>query len=88
MCMKRHPQDAIVPPLPAYLHVVVLQGVENSICVLRNLSYQVYSEMQPSTLRRLEGPSRSEDRNTNPVIGCFTPQSRKAKNVRCFFFFF
>ncbi|XP_023651535.2 plakophilin-3-like isoform X1 [Paramormyrops kingsleyae] len=57
------------------------KGVENSICVLRNLSYQVYSEMQPSTLRRLEGPSRSEDRNTNPVIGCFTPQSRKAKNA-------
>ncbi|XP_048829127.1 plakophilin-3-like isoform X2 [Brienomyrus brachyistius] len=57
------------------------KGVENSICVLRNLSYQVYSEMQPSTLRRLEGPSRSEDRNINPVISCFTPQSRKAKNA-------
>ncbi|XP_053338525.1 plakophilin-3a isoform X1 [Clarias gariepinus] len=55
------------------------KGVENSICVLRNLSFQLYDEIPPSVALRLEGnrnliPSRGE------AIGCFTPQSKKAKD--------
>lgn len=62
--------------------VSVFQGVENAVCVLRNLSYQLYSEMPPSALIRLEGPSRAEDSGKGEAIGCFTPQSKKANNVR------
>ncbi|KAM9808393.1 plakophilin-3-like [Neosynchiropus ocellatus] len=56
------------------------KGVENSVCILRNLSYQLYSEMPPSALNRLEGPSRAEGSGKGEAIGCFTPQSRKTKN--------
>ncbi|KAM9854977.1 plakophilin-3a isoform 2-T2 [Aulostomus maculatus] len=58
------------------------KGVENAVCVLRNLSYQLYSEMPPSSLLRLEGPSRAQDTGAGDAIGCFTPQSRKAKNSK------
>ncbi|XP_053175666.1 plakophilin-3a [Scomber japonicus] len=57
------------------------KGVENAVCVLRNLSYQLYSEMPPSALLRLEGPTRAQDSGKDS-IGCFTPQSRKAKNKK------
>ncbi|XP_029108269.1 plakophilin-3-like isoform X2 [Scleropages formosus] len=56
------------------------QGVENSVCILRNLSYQLYSEMPPSVLARLEGPSRGQDYTRSDGIGCFAPQSKKAKD--------
>lgn len=58
-----------------------LQGVENAVCVLRNLSYQLYSELPPSAALRLEGPTRGSDTSKGEAIGCFTPQSKKAKNV-------
>ncbi|KAM7414734.1 hypothetical protein PAMA_019507 [Pampus argenteus] len=57
------------------------KGVENAVCVLRNLSYQLYSEMPPSALLRLEGQTRDQDTGKDS-IGCFTPQSRKAKNKK------
>ena len=60
---------------------VCVQGVENAVCVLRNLSYQLYSELPPSAALRLEGPSRASDTGPGEAIGCFTPKSRKAKNV-------
>ncbi|GAA6221457.1 plakophilin-3 [Lates japonicus] len=56
------------------------KGVENAVCVLRNLSYQLYSEMPPSAMLRLEGPTRAQDTGKGEAIGCFTPQSKKAKN--------
>lgn len=55
------------------------KGVENAVCVLRNLSYQLYNEMPPSAMLRLEGPPRSQDTGKAEPIGCFTPQSKKAK---------
>ncbi|XP_034735966.1 plakophilin-3a isoform X1 [Etheostoma cragini] len=58
------------------------KGVENSVCVLRNLSYQLYAEMPPSTMMRLEGTTRGQDSGKGDAIGCFTPQSRKAKNSK------
>ncbi|XP_077424861.1 plakophilin-3-like [Vanacampus margaritifer] len=58
------------------------KGVENAVCVLRNLSYQLYSEIPPSALLRLEGPTRAEDSGKTEAIGCFTPQSKKANNSR------
>ncbi|XP_041652649.1 plakophilin-3a isoform X2 [Cheilinus undulatus] len=58
------------------------KGVENAACVLRNLSYQLYSEMPPSAMMRLEGPTRDQDSGMGEAIGCFTPQSRKAKNQK------
>lgn len=63
------------------LVVLFSQGLENAVCVLRNLSYQLYSEMPPSALIRLEGPTRAQDTGKVEAIGCFTPRSRKAKNV-------
>ncbi|CAL8356618.1 unnamed protein product [Lota lota] len=56
------------------------KGVENAVCVLRNLSYQLYSELPPSAALRLEGPSRASDAGMGEAIGCFTPKSKKAKN--------
>ncbi|XP_048825342.1 plakophilin-3-like isoform X2 [Brienomyrus brachyistius] len=56
------------------------KGVENSVCVLRNLSYQLYSEMPTDVQLRLEGPTRGQDDLKNDPIGCFTPQSKKAKD--------
>ncbi|XP_067104898.1 plakophilin-3 [Osmerus mordax] len=58
------------------------KGVENVVCVLRNLSYQLYREMSPSTLLRLEGPTRGGNTKDSLPIGCFTPQSKKAKERR------
>ncbi|KAK5902112.1 hypothetical protein CesoFtcFv8_007401 [Champsocephalus esox] len=56
------------------------KGVENSMCVLRNLSYQLYGEMPPTTLMRLEGPTRAQGSGMGDAIGCYTPQGQKAKN--------
>ncbi|XP_030586994.1 plakophilin-3a isoform X2 [Archocentrus centrarchus] len=58
------------------------KGVENSMCVLRNLSYQLYSELPPSILQRLAGPTRDQDKGAGDFTGCFTPQSRKTKNKK------
>uniref|UniRef100_A0A8C2K8V2 Plakophilin 3a n=1 Tax=Cyprinus carpio TaxID=7962 RepID=A0A8C2K8V2_CYPCA len=56
------------------------KGVENAVCVLRNLSFQLYSEIPPSALLRLEGPSRAQSSSKGEAIGCFTPNSKKAKD--------
>ncbi|XP_068169418.1 plakophilin-3a [Antennarius striatus] len=58
------------------------KGVENAVCILRNLSYQLYGEIPPSALMRLEGQTRDQDTGKGEAIGCFTPQSRKAKNTK------
>lgn len=55
------------------------KGVENAVCTLRNLSFQLYTEIPPSASMRLEGPSRRQDEGPGDVIGCFTPQSKKTK---------
>uniref|UniRef100_A0AAQ4QA57 Plakophilin 3 n=1 Tax=Gasterosteus aculeatus aculeatus TaxID=481459 RepID=A0AAQ4QA57_GASAC len=56
------------------------KGVENAVCVLRNLSYQLYTEMPPSVMIRLEGQTRAQASGKGEAIGCFTPQSRKSQN--------
>ncbi|XP_043083951.1 plakophilin-3a isoform X2 [Puntigrus tetrazona] len=56
------------------------KGVENAVCVLRNLSYQLYSEIPQGALLRLEGPSRAQGSSKGEAIGCFTPNSKKAKD--------
>ncbi|XP_057185629.1 plakophilin-3a isoform X2 [Triplophysa rosa] len=56
------------------------KGVENAVCVLRNLSFQLYNEIPPTTQARLEGPTRSSGSSKGEPIGCFTPQSKKAKD--------
>ncbi|XP_016309903.1 plakophilin-3-like isoform X2 [Sinocyclocheilus anshuiensis] len=56
------------------------KGVENCVCVLRNLSYQLYSEIPSSVQMRLEGPTQAQDTRHNDPIGCFTPQSKKTKD--------
>lgn len=68
-----------------FMSVFLSQGVENAVCVLRNLSFQLYTEIPPSALLRLEGPSRAQSSSKGEAIGCFTPNSKKAKDVRgCF----
>ncbi|KAF5902561.1 plakophilin-3-like isoform X1, partial [Clarias magur] len=57
------------------------KGVENSMCVLRNLSFQLYDEIPPSVMMRLEG-TRNQVSSRGEPIGCFTPQSKKAKDVQ------
>lgn len=53
------------------------------MCVLRNLSYRLYDEMPPSALQRLEGRGRRDTAGAPPgeVVGCFTPQSRRLREV-------
>ncbi|XP_060715688.1 plakophilin-3 [Tachysurus vachellii] len=58
------------------------KGVENCVCVLRNLSFQLYSEIPTSVQHRLEGPTRAQDTHRRDAIGCFTPQSKKTKDKR------
>ncbi|KAM4743878.1 plakophilin-3 isoform 2-T2 [Anableps anableps] len=53
------------------------KGLENSLCVMRNLSYQLYAELPPSVRLHLEGPSRASTSKTNEIIRCFTVQSKK-----------
>uniref|UniRef100_A0A3P8ZTE3 Plakophilin 3b n=1 Tax=Esox lucius TaxID=8010 RepID=A0A3P8ZTE3_ESOLU len=55
------------------------KGIENAVCVLRNLSYQLYSEIPPSTLLQLEGCTRNRGSTEFEAIGCFIPLSKKAK---------
>lgn len=68
---------------PALTAVRSLQSVENAVCVLRNLSYRLYDEMPPSALQRLEGRGRRDMAGAPPgeVVGCFTPQSRRLREV-------
>ncbi|KAL1247750.1 hypothetical protein QQF64_023126 [Cirrhinus molitorella] len=56
------------------------KGVENAVCVLRNLSYQLYNELPSAVLLRLEGPNRAQGSSKGEAIGCFTPNSKKAKD--------
>ncbi|NXG50363.1 PKP3 protein, partial [Psilopogon haemacephalus] len=56
------------------------KSVENAVCVLRNLSYRLYDEMPPSSLQRLEGHRRNQSGTvTGELVGCFSPQSKKAR---------
>ncbi|XP_057584602.1 plakophilin-3 [Hippopotamus amphibius kiboko] len=59
------------------------KSVENAVCVLRNLSYRLYDEMPPSALQRLEGRGRRDAAGVPPgeVVGCFTPQSRRLREL-------
>lgn len=70
-----------VPPALTAVHPP--QSVENAVCVLRNLSYRLYDEMPPSALQRLEGRGRRDTAGAPPgeVVGCFTPQSRRLREV-------
>ncbi|XP_067351041.1 plakophilin-3-like isoform X2 [Channa argus] len=51
------------------------KGLENSLCVLRNLSYQLYTELPPSVRLRLEGSTRSSA--SRDAIGCFALYNKK-----------
>nr|XP_046249759.1 plakophilin-3-like [Scatophagus argus]XP_046249844.1 plakophilin-3-like [Scatophagus argus] len=53
------------------------KGLENSLCVMRNLSYQLYTELPPSVRLRLEGPTRASTFKDSEPIGCFTMYSKK-----------
>uniref|UniRef100_A0A8D0GPP6 Plakophilin-3 n=1 Tax=Sphenodon punctatus TaxID=8508 RepID=A0A8D0GPP6_SPHPU len=58
------------------------KSVENAVCVLRNLSYRLYDEMPPSSLQRLEGHRRNDGTSvTSELVGCFSPQSRRAREL-------
>uniref|UniRef100_A0A671QTZ7 Plakophilin-3-like n=1 Tax=Sinocyclocheilus anshuiensis TaxID=1608454 RepID=A0A671QTZ7_9TELE len=51
------------------------KGVENAVCVLRNLSYQLYTEIPPSALLRLEGPNvRSLSRQPTDIEWLWHPK--------------
>ncbi|XP_067902087.1 plakophilin-3-like isoform X2 [Heterodontus francisci] len=58
------------------------KSVENSACILRNLSYRLYEEIPSYYQNRLEGPGRNDrSMKKDDVVGCFTPQSRKIKEI-------
>ncbi|KAG7239618.1 hypothetical protein INR49_028770 [Caranx melampygus] len=53
------------------------KGLENSLCVMRNLSYQLYTELPPSVRLRLEGQTRASAPRDAVNIDCFTMYSKK-----------
>ncbi|XP_047243150.1 plakophilin-3a [Girardinichthys multiradiatus] len=53
------------------------KGVENTVCILRNLSYQIYKELPPS-YQIIQDNNKDPDSVTE-TIGCFSPNSKKAK---------
>uniref|UniRef100_A0A8C2YXC9 Plakophilin 3 n=2 Tax=Cyclopterus lumpus TaxID=8103 RepID=A0A8C2YXC9_CYCLU len=53
------------------------KGLDNSLCVMRNLSYQLYTELPPSVRLRLEGPTRASASGKGEAIGCFTLYNKK-----------
>ncbi|KAF7224263.1 plakophilin-3 isoform X2 [Nothobranchius furzeri] len=56
------------------------KGMENTMCILRNLSYQLYSDLPPSLDARLNGNTRDQGKQTQTsTVGCFTPRSKKAQ---------
>ncbi|XP_023811506.1 plakophilin-3 isoform X2 [Oryzias latipes] len=77
-------QSGLVESLVTYIKAMLYRkrsnnkGVENSVCTLRNLSYELYSELPKSIQDRLEG--ETGDSNGDQTIGCFSPQSKKVKN--------
>ncbi|XP_059392973.1 plakophilin-3a isoform X2 [Carassius carassius] len=85
---KMRGTSGLIDALVGYIQKCLLdkkveeKGVENAVCVLRNLSFQLYNEMPPSALLRLEGPNRAQSSSKAEAIGCFTPNSKKAKDVR------
>ncbi|XP_040009656.1 plakophilin-3-like isoform X2 [Xiphias gladius] len=58
------------------------KGLENSLCVMRNLSYQLYTELPPSVRIRLEGPTRASAPRHSSSIDCFTLYSKKTAEQR------
>ncbi|RVE74916.1 hypothetical protein OJAV_G00026880 [Oryzias javanicus] len=58
------------------------KGLENSLCVMRNLSYQLYAELPPSVRIQLEGPSRASPTKDADAIGCFTLYGKKSNEKR------
>ncbi|KAM9753559.1 plakophilin-3a isoform 1-T1 [Menidia menidia] len=79
--------DGLVESLVKYFNksvekdVIENKGVENAMCILRNLSYKVLEELPPSVKARL-GENRDLDTEDMGTVGCFTPQSRKAKKKK------
>ncbi|XP_029000275.1 plakophilin-3 [Betta splendens] len=53
------------------------KGLENSLCVMRNLSYQLYAELPPSVRLRLQGPTRASGASYGDAIGCFALYNKK-----------
>ncbi|XP_034536464.1 plakophilin-3-like [Notolabrus celidotus] len=53
------------------------KGLENSLCVMRNLSYQLYMELPTSVRLRLEGPKTASGSRGSDAIGCFSLYSKK-----------
>lgn len=52
------------------------------MCVMRNLSYQLYAELPPSVQLHLEGPSRASSSREADAIGCFPLYSKKSHQVK------
>ncbi|KAK2853432.1 hypothetical protein Q5P01_006093 [Channa striata] len=58
------------------------KGLENSLCVLRNLSYQLYTELPSSVRLRLEGSTRASASRDSDAIGCFSLYNKKNAEQR------
>ncbi|XP_077376449.1 plakophilin-3-like [Festucalex cinctus] len=77
---KMRDTPGLVDSLVSYIQQEVEgddKGLENSVCVLRNLSYQLYSELPHSVRLRLEGPGRGSAPREAQPIGCFTMYGKR-----------
>ncbi|XP_061132487.1 plakophilin-3-like isoform X2 [Syngnathus typhle] len=77
---KMRDTSGLVDSLVSYIQQEVGaddKGLENSVCVLRNLSYQLYSELPHSVRLRLEGPARGSASRDAQAVGCFPMYGKK-----------
>ncbi|XP_070684689.1 plakophilin-3-like [Pempheris klunzingeri] len=55
------------------------KGLENALCVMRNLSYQLYMELPPSVQLRLGGQTKASASRDSETIGCFAMYGKKKR---------
>lgn len=75
--------QGLVKSLVTYISAAIEKGkveekeVENCVCILRNLSFQIYSELPPSLNILM---TRIEKTHAPETVGCFSPKSFVTKN--------
>ncbi|XP_035484183.1 plakophilin-3-like isoform X1 [Scophthalmus maximus] len=82
---KMRDMRGLVESLVSYIQqedIAEDKGLENSLCVMRNLSYQLYTELPPSVRLRLEGPTRASGSRDTDTMGCFTMYNKKNTEQR------
>ncbi|XP_047216671.1 plakophilin-1 [Girardinichthys multiradiatus] len=55
-------------------------SVENCVCILQNLTFQIWQECPEMSDKYVSSRSRQSESKKSPTVGCFSPRSSKAEN--------